>query len=515
MSMDAAALTATGRPITRAAAIAAPAALALLIAIVRTGQIPLWRDEYATAMFASLPAADLIAATTHVDAVIAPYYLLMHALSPVLGMGLGMRIVSILAFAGTAAVIATVAQRWWGPIAGATAGLAVALNGEALGAAVNARPYALSLLFGALAILFADKAIRSGSRGAWIGYAAATGAAVALQLFAILAVAAIAVLVVGSPRSTLVRWAIASVPALATAGMLLLVGLGHRGQLVWLGPPDLREALLGIARSSGVSADRAVVVDTVALVVLSVAGALSILAARCARASPQSAVSVRTRVFAATLMLGPPAVLFALSWTVTPVFTGKYFVWSSLGAALLLGGAVALLAPPRRRAGIVAAMMAAALLVLSGGVTGARLLNPPPRGDDFPAAAHALEDSAEIGDTLVIAQPYAFGGVAYGFAVSAGDDAQAREVRERAVSGSQPVLDTRTITGLAPLRTAAATVPPSGNAASSTWVMTIFPLTEAQIAAVDPALGGCLDTIEFESPTERFGALRLFQLECG
>lgn len=511
MSVDKARLTG-GLRIAHAAVVLGPAGLALVLAAVRSGQVPLWRDEFATSMFASLPPADLLAATAHVDGVIAPYYLLMHALSPVLGLGLGMRVVSVLAFAATAAVTAIVAARWWGPLGGATAGLAVVFNGDALSSAVNARPYALSLLLVALAVLLLDVAVRTGRRSAWIGYAAASATAIALQLFAVLAVGTLAVLILGRSGSTWKRWALASLPALGAAVVLVVVGLHHRGQLVWLGTPDVREAVLGLARSSGVSADRGAALDAVALGALVSMGTLAIVAVGRARDGSGAPDAVRTRAFSFALMLAPPMLLFILSQLITPVFTGKYFIWSSLGAALLLGSALALLARPRRWTGTVAGVVAAVLLMLSATVAGSRLLDPPPRGDDFPAAVRELESSAAVGDGLVVAQPYAFGGVAHGFAVSAGDEDHVAEIAERAVSGTQPVLDMRTITDVTPLRTVAAA--PRVAASHATWVLTIFPLTRAQLATVDPAMSACLETIDFEAPTERYGALRLFRLEC-
>ena len=498
----------------RIATVAVPAAVALGMAAIRGDQVPLWRDEFATAMFASLSPMELLAATSHVDAVLAPYYFLMHLLSPLLGLELGMRVVSVLAFVGTAATIAAVALRWWGTVAGVVAGSAVALNGEVLAAAVNARPYALSLFFGALTLLAANRAITSRLAGAWVAYAAAAAAAVALQLFAALAVASIGVLLVRRPRSTVVRWIVATIPACVVAVVLLIAGLGHRGQLAWLGAPDIREAILLVARTSGVSAERAVAFDVVTLVILMATSVASIAAARLS--GSDAAEGVRTRAFAITLLLAPPLVLLVFSLAVTPVFAGRYFIWSSVGAALVLGGAAAQIVRPRTPLGSLAASVAAVLLVLSAVTAGIRLANPPARGDNFPAAVRSLARDAERGDMLVIAQPYAFGGVAYGFAVSAGDEAHAVEVAQRAVTGSQPVLDMRTITDVDPFRSETVLdAPLAAGPLGVIWVMTIFPITDEQLSTVPGTIGECLEDLDFENPTERYGAVRLFRLDCG
>ena len=520
MTVDAAPTRATRHRVGRIAAVAGPAALALALALVRNTQIPLWRDEFATALFASLSPADLLAATTHVDAVLAPYYFVMHLLSPALGLGLGMRTVSILAFVGTAAVTAAVALRWWGAIGGAVAGLAVALNGEILGAAVNARPYALSLFFGALALFAADRALRSGRTWTWAGYAAAAAAAVVLQLFAVLAVALIGVLTVGRPRGTVVRWVLCVAaggggrrhpprgrtrpsrsadvarrsPTCARRSVLSRVRLGSRRSGRSHGRRDHRSGRWR-SRPPSPSSWRVDCLQRTA----------PTLPARGRSRSPSRSCR---RWFSSRSRSRSP-----------PCSQGSTSSGRRIGAALVLAGAVVLLKRPWTALAVTAGLIALVLLVLSAVVAGIRMVNPPPRGDDFPAAVRTLERSAETGETLVIAQPYAFGGVAYGFAVSAADEAHAAEVADRVVSGSQPMLDVRTITSTDPLRTMDAEAAPSDltddtATSPSTWVMTIFPITDEQLETVDPALAECLRSIDFESPTERFGALRLYRLEC-
>ena len=264
------------------------------------------------------------------------------------------------------------------------------------------------------------------------------------------------------------------------------------------------------------SADRAVRFDAILLLILIATAVLSVVVARSQAREPLGDL-LRRRVFALALMLLPAVLLFALSWTFTPVFAGKYVVWSSLGAALALAGAVAVARRPTSVLGITTALVAGALLTCAVVLSGARLAGPPQPGDDFPAAVRELERSAEVGETLVIAQPYAFGGVAYGFAVSAHDGSQALEIVDHAVAGEQPVLDARTISSLAPLRTESAELAASDSrdpAGNDTWVMTIFPITETQLDTVEPGLADCVRGMDFEAPTEQWGALRLYRLGC-
>lgn len=495
---------------TRVLTVIVPMILALTLALVRSAQTPLWRDEFATAMFASLSPAELLAATSHVDAVLAPYYLLIHFLSPLTGLGTGMRVVSIVSFALTAGVVSIVALRWWGSMAALVAGIAIAVNTDVLFAAVNSRPYAPSLLLLAGAVLAMDSALSTGRRWQWWCYAVAAAGVVALHLFAVLPVALTYLLLWHRSRTTVTRWALASVPAVATAAALLIVGMAHRGQLVWLPKPDIRDAVQSVARLAGVSLEVAVVFDAITLLALLGAATLSILGS-IHRRGDTSLSPVISRSFAFALMIVPPVVLFVASWAITPVFSAKYFIWSSIGAALVLGGATALAVRPRNAAGVLAVILSGALLVTSAVSTGIRMSHIPVPADNFPAVVEVLESSGAVGDTVVIAQPYAFGGVAYGFAVSARDDGHAAEVADHAIAGTHPVLDVREITNLDNLRT----VPtdPTG-AGARTWVMTIFPLTDEQLATVDRPLRDCLSKMDFESPIEQFGALRVFDLRC-
>ena len=117
-----------------------PPIIALTLGVIRRLARSLWRDEWATALHASLTAADLVRSLAGGDAVQGPYYLLIGLLSPMIGLEEGMRIPSLLAFAATAAIVAALVMRWWGPWAGAAAGVFFSLNGAALTAGTTARP---------------------------------------------------------------------------------------------------------------------------------------------------------------------------------------------------------------------------------------------------------------------------------------------------------------------------------------------------------------------------------------
>ena len=499
-------------------ALVVPAALALALAAIRSLQLPFWRDEYATSMYASLPVDDLLSAVQHVDGVLAPYYVLAHALTPVLGPDVGLRVPSLLAFAGAAAVVSLIALRWWGSWAGLAAGLALATNGAAVTAGASARPYALAVLFVALAVLAADVAASNGRRRVWVGYALAACAAVAAHVLAAVAIALTALLLVGRSRSTARAWSAASVPVGLVALGLLVLGAGHRGQLAWLGTPDLRSALAELARAVGLTLDVAVALDGIALIVLALAAAMALRAAitgpgpvHADAAATGRAARVRPVVFSAALAVAPWGLLFIASLTVTPILATRYLLWSALGSALVIAAAVAAALTARRPIAIVAGVAAIALLAVSASAAAVRVVAPPPRGDDFPALVADLASRAEPGDLVVVAQPYEQGGVAWGFATSAGDPGHRAELAARLPEGAQPTIEVRRITSVAPLRTTLDADGTTGDEA--VWMVTIHDLSAAQLAQVDPALAACVADLD-DRDAGRYGAVRLVRTTC-
>ncbi|MFE6254780.1 hypothetical protein [Agromyces sp. NPDC057865] len=506
------------RALPRPVAVLVPAVLALVLAGIRSLQLPFWRDEFATSMYASLRFGDLLSAVEHVDGVLAPYYVLAHALMPVLGPDVGLRIPSLLAFAGSAAVVSLVALRWWGSWAGLAAGIALATNGAAVTAAASARPYALAVLFVAFAVLAADAAAAGGRRRTWIGYALAACAAVAAHVLAAIAIALTALLLIGRYRSSARAWMVASVPAgLITIGLLLL-GSGHRGQLAWLGTPDLRSALAELARAVGLTLDVAVLLDGVALITLALAAAAALRAAITAPDAASAdagtvgrASRVRPVLFSAALAVAPWALLFVASLTVTPILATRYLLWSALGSALVIAAAVAAALTARRSIAIVAGVAAIGLLAVSASAAAVRVVAPPPRGDDFPALVADLASRAEPGDLVLVAQPYEQGGVAWGFATSAGDPRHRAELIDRLPDGTQPTLEVRRITSVAPLRTTSDAAATIGD--ENVWTVTIHDLTDAQLAQVDPALATCVADLD-DRDAGHYGAVRLLRTSC-
>jgi len=92
-------------------------------------------------------------ATSHVDRVLVPYYLLMHVWGVVGHGAVAMRLASVLAGAGAVAAAARTAQIAWGTTAAVVTGVALAANGQFISTTIDARPYALVLCFTSVATL--------------------------------------------------------------------------------------------------------------------------------------------------------------------------------------------------------------------------------------------------------------------------------------------------------------------------------------------------------------------------
>lgn len=479
-----------------------PFTIALALAALSGGRQPLWRDEFATAMYASLTPVDLLAATAHVDLVLAPYYLLMQALSPVIGTDVGMRIPSYLAFAGTASVVALLARAWWGNTSGVLAGLAIAVNGALVSIATLARPYALSVFFATLAVLCLQRAIAD-RKWPWFAYAAAMTIAAALQPLALLAIAPTGVLVLRRPRADLVRWALATAPSAVIGVGLLAASAAHSRQVAWVGLPDPIGAALTVTWVSGFSSGMGARLDLVVLVVF--VALIALVLGFLPRLERLPAI------YSAMLSLAPALILLAASWLVTPLFVGRYLVWSAVGCALILAaGAARSLRSRSRVVAVASAVLVAILLISSLTSTLLGVSQGQASIDEATAVSSALQEDADVGDIVIVGQMYAEGGLAYSLAVAAEDTAYRDEILANVLAGPLPDFTARVVTSTTPLRTVPSL---EAEALGTMWVISSWPPSEQQPVGLNAPLSACVSALE---PTEfePHGGLRLYRGTC-
>jgi mannosyltransferase len=176
---------------------AVPAAVTAALGLYEISGPMLWRDELATFSATSRTLPQLWAMAHHVDAVISPYYFVLHLWIAVFGdSAAAMRVPSVLAMTCAAAAVAlTVKRLVANPTAGA--GLAAALAGGLLYAFIpsvtrygqEARPYAFASMFAALAALLLLRAIERPVWHRWAWYAVALAGAGVSNMIAMAVVA--------------------------------------------------------------------------------------------------------------------------------------------------------------------------------------------------------------------------------------------------------------------------------------------------------------------------------------
>jgi mannosyltransferase len=279
-----------------------------------TRQGSMWRDEAATWQGAHRTVPELWRMLGEVDAVHGLYYLLMHGVFAVApDTLLSLRVPSVLAMAAAAAGTASLGRRLAGPWAGLTAGLVFAAIPSSQHYAQEGRSYALvvaAVVWASLLLLDALGARRR-ARRLWTAYALTMLVAVLLNEFAALALLAHGVTVVRAARTALLRWLAAASGVALGSLPLLLVSLGQRDQVSWIGPP------------SGAR-------------LASIAGMVLV---GCLSAAAVGSRSVRGALlaFALPLLAVPQSLLILASLTWQPLYVDRYVLYGNVGFALLLG----------------------------------------------------------------------------------------------------------------------------------------------------------------------------------
>ncbi|MCW3843950.1 glycosyltransferase family 39 protein, partial [Micromonospora yasonensis] len=156
---------ATGTPRWRAAAWLVPALLMGFLGALRAGTPGLDAAELATWRGATSSWRDNWSALSSGDGLVTPYHLLIRAWAEVFGTSdLALRVPSVLAMIGAAALVGVVAARVFAPSTGLLAGLIFALLPTTARYAQEAQPYALTLLAATLATLMLVSAVDRPSR---------------------------------------------------------------------------------------------------------------------------------------------------------------------------------------------------------------------------------------------------------------------------------------------------------------------------------------------------------------
>ena len=121
----------THRPVVTYLTWGAPAVVALALGLFEIGVPQLWRDELASWSAASRTLPQLWAMLHNIDAVLGIYYFGLHLWMAVFGdSATAMRVPSVIAMAGAAAVVGLIGRRLGGGVAGLASGLIFAADPE-------------------------------------------------------------------------------------------------------------------------------------------------------------------------------------------------------------------------------------------------------------------------------------------------------------------------------------------------------------------------------------------------
>lgn len=417
-------------------AVVIPAVLAAAVTMTEIGRPELWRDELATWTAASRSLPQLWQLLHHTDAVLGPYYLLEHAWMGAFGDSpTAMRLPSALAMAVAAGVVALTARflvaRQDGEHAG-TAALAAGVIFAVIPAVTRygqeARPYAFTALFSALATLALLAALERGGWYRWAGYALALAAAGASSLvtLSVLAGQAVAVVVLrwdrgwltdpeasgepGAPHIPAAQRALAALSRPATGiAACAVVAVAANAPLILTGHKQAAKQLDALAHP-GLSS-----LWTVWPQLFSsgpVALAVAVLAAAALIAGPVA--YRRTCAFALAVALVPVLVVWVVSHGTVSYWTTRYFIFTLPAWAVAAGTGVAAVAARIRaswaRYGAAAVLVA---LPLAAGATAQAAVREPqahnwstypdPSGDtpiDYAQAANIIAAHEQPGDGM-------------------------------------------------------------------------------------------------------------------
>jgi mannosyltransferase len=357
------------RPVTAYLTWVVPVVVSAALGLFEIGGPQLWRDELASWSAASRSLPQLWHMLHSIDAVLGVYYVGLHLWMAVFGQSAtSMRLPSVIAMAGAAAVVALIGRRLGGGAAGLASGLVFALIPSVSRYAQEARPYAFAMFFASLATLQFLRAMERPTWGRWAVYSVILGAAGVSNLIA-LCVAAGHLLIVlwdfcqrtvriggdgtpetgrtlpggrtapeGSPLLLVVRFCVAAVVGGLIASPLVLEG--HRQQSWQIGSQASPHVAQLVGVSGGLWQELFASVPAAIVVML-----LALLAVVAAPDGQRRVIAF----YALALAIGPVVAVWLISRGPTSYWTYRYMLFSLAGWAIGAGLAVSFIGERAKR----------------------------------------------------------------------------------------------------------------------------------------------------------------------
>ncbi|MEB4208402.1 hypothetical protein [Mycobacterium sp. 94-17] len=314
--------------------------LAVAIGLAGAARPSFWYDEAATISAAySRSLAQMWRMLGNVDAVHGLYYLLMHGWFQVFPpTEFWSRAPSALAAGGAAAGVVVLGRQFSSRRVAVAAGVFCAILPRTTWAAIEARPYAMSMMAAVwLTVLLVCAARRAGG-WLWLSYAVALACSIVLDAYLALLLAGYAVFVGAFHRSrkTLLGFVIASAAAVAALLPFLLTVAGQAHQISWVAPighRTIEDVLMQqyFERCPPFAVLSALLIGTA--IVLWLSGSARLMQSQ-----------RQLLVLATGWLAAPTAAIVAYSALVHPIYTPRYLCFTAPAVALILGvctGAVA------------------------------------------------------------------------------------------------------------------------------------------------------------------------------
>jgi mannosyltransferase len=320
---------------------AAVGAFAALVFAWRVDVPSPWRDEAATMVLADRSLPDILRLTQNIDFVHLAYYLIAHTVmrlfpGPTLDAEVtAVRMVSVIAAAGTAVVLVRIGRQLDSLAVGVSAGIIYALEPFVTRYAQEARSYALVALVAALSTYALLRACRRPwLRRRWVLYAILLALGPVLNLLSVILVLVHLVYVtITAPAAIRRAWMVSTAGAFTVLTPFIAVAFSQRGQVDWIAAPSLANlrAYLDIQFHS-----------TAVPLAFLVIGALTLWLGP--RIGLSSLPNRNAFVLGLTWVLLPPLLLWLVS-QVDPLFDWRYMVFSLPGGALMLASMATFVRP--------------------------------------------------------------------------------------------------------------------------------------------------------------------------
>ena len=329
-----------------AALILGPAALALVLCLIKISGRSLGFDEGATVTIVAQHGGALSAGIAHDGGNMSGYYLALHLLTGVLGTSeLAIRLPSALATAATSGLVVVLALRLFDRRVALVSGLLSAVSLPLVYWGQNARGYAPMVAFTVAAFLSLVVLVDAGSsrrarRLAWIGYVAFTVLAIYSSFVAVLVVPAQLVSILWYRRALRpLAGALVAIAACCTPLVALAFRRGS-GQLFWLPRPTLTgekevfQALTGAGLQPNFHPTATTTLLLIGTLVLLLAIAATIVV-RLVRGPRERSTWAQALVL--TWLVFPVAFAWIESYFGQPILLPRNLLASAPAAAILLG----------------------------------------------------------------------------------------------------------------------------------------------------------------------------------